>query len=62
MPEYRRVILPGGTFFFIVVTYQRKPLLIAAETREILLFAWLDVKQRFSFTPDATCLLPDHIH
>jgi putative transposase len=44
MPEYRRAILPGGTFFFTVVTYQRKPFLISAEAREILRFAWLDVK------------------
>jgi putative transposase len=62
MPEYRRAVLPGGTFFFTVVTYQRKPILISAEAREILRFAWLDVKQRFPFTTDAICLLPDHIH
>jgi len=29
MPEYRRNKLDGGTFFFTVVTYHRKPTLPA---------------------------------
>ena len=29
MPEYRRWHVPGGTYFFTVVTYGRRPILCA---------------------------------
>jgi hypothetical protein len=29
MPEYRRVFVPGGAFFFTVVTFNRRPFLIS---------------------------------
>jgi putative transposase len=62
MPEYRRSIIKGGTFFFTVVTYHRLPILTTAEARSILHAALDDVNQRFPFTLDAICLLPEHIH
>jgi putative transposase len=62
MPEYRRTFIPGGTFFFTVVTYRRLPILVTEEARAILHRVWLDVKRRFPFTTDAICLLPDHLH
>jgi putative transposase len=62
MPEYRRSFLPGGSFFFTVVTYNRQPFLVSPEARAILHAAWMDVQQRFPFTTDAICLLPDHLH
>ncbi len=27
MPEYRRLFIPGGTFFFTLVTFERIPIL-----------------------------------
>ena len=62
MPEYRRSILEGGTFFFIVVTYNRRQILTAPVAREILHSAWINVQERFPFKTDAVCLLPEHIH
>lgn len=62
MPEYRRNRIEGGTYFFTVVTYQRRPILTNSSAREILHYAWLDTKQRFPFETLAICLLPDHLH
>jgi putative transposase len=62
MPDYRRSWVAGGTYFFMVVTYHRQPILTSDNSRNLLRQAWLDVKRRFPFTIDAVCLLPDHIH
>ena len=62
MPEYRRLKIVGGTYFFTVVTNNRIPILAAKESRSILRYAGKDVQKRFPFTTDAICLLPDHIH
>jgi len=31
MPEYRRSYIEGGTYFFTVVTYNRRPILTSTE-------------------------------
>jgi putative transposase len=62
MPEYRRSYVAGGTYFFTVVTYNRRPILTTPIARQILRIAWLTVKERFPFTIEAVCLLPEHIH
>jgi len=62
MPQYRRAEIPGGTFFFTVVTYHRKPILASDAARSLLRAAWLDVQNRFPFKTEAVCLLPNHIH
>ena len=62
MPEYRRSRLEGGTFFFTVVTYHRRPLFITAAARELLHQAWTDTCNRFPFETLAICLLPNHLH
>jgi putative transposase len=62
MPNYCRSKIEGGTFFFTVVTYQRRPILTGEESRAILHSAWLNVMERYPFTLDAICLLPDHLH
>ena len=62
MPEYRRSYLPGGTFFFTVVTYKRNRILTDNTSRTMLHNAFQNVKTRFPFTVDAICLLPDHLH
>lgn len=62
MPAYRRSFIPGGTYFFTVVTYRRLPILVTEEARNIPHSVWLDVRKRFPFTSDAICLLPDHLH
>ncbi|PKO04767.1 MAG: transposase [Chloroflexi bacterium HGW-Chloroflexi-3] len=62
MPQYRRLRINGGTFFFTVVTYNRFPLFNNPQCRSILHNAWEDTQQRFPFKTIAICLLPDHLH
>jgi putative transposase len=62
MPEYRRIIIPGGTFFFTVVTWQRKHLFTDPLARKLLGDVFRQATDRYPFEVDAICLLPDHIH
>lgn len=61
MPNYRR-LYGGSAYFFTVVTYNRIPILVIEESRQILHQAWKIVRDRHPFTTVAICLLPDHIH
>lgn len=62
MPEYRRFYLPGGTYFFTVVTLHRQPIFTAPQARSLLRQAWLDMSSRYPFHTIAIVLLPDHLH
>lgn len=62
MPEYLRSRVEGGTYFFTIVTYQRKPILTSDSSRHILHDAWIRTQERFPFETVAVCLLPDHLH
>ena len=62
MPNYARSFLPGGTFFFTVVTNYREPLFASPHARAIL-----DVSMRSVFAERPVqriggILLPDHLH
>ena len=62
MGNYRRLYLPGGTYFFTVVTYQRKPYL-ANDTRiNLLRHAFREVKAKRPFDFVAAVILPNHLH
>ena len=60
--EYRRLFLPGGTYFFTVVTYQRRPIFSAPHAIEILRDAFRYTLDRLPFTIVASVILPDHMH
>ena len=62
MTRYRRNFVPGGKFFFTVVTCRRKPFLTTSSARSSLRRAIQIVRQRQPFTLDAIVLLPDHLH
>ena len=62
MPQYRRLYIPGGVYFFTVVTFERKPIFNNPRACELFHSIWLDVRRRLPFHIDAFCLLPDHIH
>jgi putative transposase len=62
MPRYRRTKHPGGTFFFTVVTYRRRPLFDQEDARRILREIIQKVRKAHPFTIDAWVLLPDHMH
>jgi putative transposase len=62
MSDYRRWFVAGGTFFFTVVTYRRRPILTTDTGRSLLRHAIESVQKRHPFTLVATVLLPDHWH
>ncbi len=63
MPDYRRIWAPGGTYFFTLVTYQRRPIFMDETSRQILKQAFAEgIKKAGEFKTIAFCLLPDHLH
>ncbi len=62
MPNYRRNYVPGGTYFFTVVTHQRRPILTSSLARNCLREAIKTVRDERPFELSAIVLLPDHLH
>jgi putative transposase len=62
MPDYRRSYIPGGTFFFTVVTEGRSRWLCEDMARDCLRAAIRGCRRRRPFSLDAMVLLPDHLH
>jgi putative transposase len=62
MPNYRRVKIKGGTYFFTLVTYQRQRLFSLPHIRLMFLDAVDYVKKYHPFQLIAYCILPDHVH
>ncbi len=60
--QYRRSRVPGGTYFFTVVTQHRKPLLLKPVVHQRLKSAIATIKARHPFHIRGWCLLPDHMH
>jgi putative transposase len=60
--RYRRAILPGGTCFFTLVTFQRRPIFASPQAVELLRYAFGYVLARMPFTIVASVVLPDHLH
>jgi putative transposase len=61
MPEYRRLRVPGGTYFFTVNLRVRGSRLLL-EHIDALRQAVATVRQRQPFHIDAWVVLPDHMH
>ncbi len=62
MSNYHRVYVPGGTYFFTLVTYNRAPFLTLPKSRDALRESWKKVHDSFPFELLAFCLLPEHLH
>ena len=62
MSHYRRIDCKGATWFFTVVTYQRRTFLCDERVRKALRAAVRKVQSRYPFKIDAWVLLPDHFH
>lgn len=60
--QYRRAFVPGGTFFFTVVTADRKPVFAEQKNVAALRDAFRTIRLRRPFTLDAGVVLPDHLH
>ncbi len=62
MSNYRRERLPGGIFFFTVVTAGRRPILTTDVARALLRRVVDEVRGGYPFAVEAWVLLPDHLH
>ena len=60
--QYRRARVKGGTYFFTVVTFNRRKILGVPENIELLRLIIKKVKQSHPFGIDAMVVMPDHIH
>ncbi len=58
--DYRRAKLSGASYFFTLVTEQRRPLLIKNIDR--LRLAFRRVRNKYPFRIDAIVILPEHLH
>ena len=62
MANYRRCYVPGGSYFFTVVTERRAGILANDRARDCLRGAIRHCRQTFPFHIDAWVILPDHMH
>ena len=60
--EYRRAFVPGGTFFFTVVTYDRRKTFSQPAAARLLGSVLRRCIARWPMTVHAIVLLPDHWH
>ena len=61
MPNYKRARF-GSTYFFTVVTYQRRKILCLEPCRDILRDVIKQTRASYPFAIEAVVLLPDHLH
>jgi len=62
MTNYRRIYMPGATWFFTVNLVERKGNHLLVERVDDLRAAFRYVKSRRPFTIDAIVILPEHLH
>jgi putative transposase len=61
MPNYRRLFIPGGTWFFTVNLLERRQRLLTDSIGGLRL-AIARTKRKYPFRIDALVILPDHLH
>jgi len=62
MADYTRKYVAGATYFFTVVTFERRRFLTTDLARECLRRAWHETRRSKPFDVEALCLLEDHLH
>jgi putative transposase len=62
MPDFRRYFVEGGTYFFTLVTADRRPLFRDPWARYYLGRAMRDQRAATPFQTVCIVLLPDHLH
>ncbi|WP_293369185.1 transposase [Nevskia sp.] len=62
MSSYRRAFVSGGSYFFTVVTADRRPWFSRSEHVDALRCAFRRIKKDRPFEVDAIVVLPDHVH
>jgi len=61
MPNYRRVFVPGGTYFF-TVTLARRDTSLLVDRIDILRGVYAETQAEHGYRTDAVVVLPDHLH
>lgn len=62
MPNYRRVWVPGGTFFFTVNLLERRGQRLLVEHIDMLRAAFCEAQRARPFHVIAIVVLPEHLH
>jgi len=62
MSNYIRAKIKGGTYFFTLITFNRRPLFNEELARICLRSSFKETREKYPFKIDAICLLPDHLH
>ena len=60
--EYRRVYINSGTYFFTLVTFNRRPIFSSQRSIDLLNDAFQYTTDRMPFEVVASVILPDHMH
>jgi putative transposase len=60
--QYQRAYIPGGTYFFTIVTYQRRIVFSSPGAVDNLRNAFQYTLRRMPFTIVASVILPEHMH
>jgi putative transposase len=60
--KYRRLLIPGGTYFFTLATYHRKKIFHIPHHIDLLHESCRRVQTRHPFIILAAVILPDHLH
>ena len=60
--NYRRAFVPGASYFFTLVTEQRRPWLAEADNVALLRGAFRAVRAKRPFQVVAMVVMPDHLH
>ena len=61
MSRYRRILVPGGTYFFTLALADRSSTMLTDDI-DRLRTAYAQVQSSLPFTTVAICVLPDHMH
>lgn len=62
MSNYRRARIAGGTYFFTLVTNERRQILTLPQGRKALRDVIEETRELLPFTVEAWVLLPEHLH
>ena len=63
MSDYRRLRIPGGSYFFTLALYDRRSAVLTdAPVRAALRKAIMETRRTRPWSIDAWVLLPDHLH
>lgn len=60
--KYRRLFIPGGTYFFTLVTHHRKKIFYIPHQVDLLRESCRLIQARHPFVIVAAVILPDHLH